>query len=152
MNLDRKIPPPIAAIILASAMYWLSEFGSNQIFPTSIKNVLLSTFLGLGLIFDGYSVFLFLKSKTTINPLNGGNVNQLVTAGLYKTTRNPMYLGLTFFLLAFGFHLNTGLPLALVIVFIWYITIFQIIPEERELDLIFGVEYKKYSKNVRRWL
>jgi protein-S-isoprenylcysteine O-methyltransferase Ste14 len=94
----------------------------------------------------------FRRIKTTVNPLHPERASSIVTTGIYQHTRNPMYVGIAFVLLgcfvAFGgLSALIGLP-----AFIWYITRFQIIPEERVLSAKFGGEYTAYLASVRRWL
>lgn len=63
-----------------------------------------------------------------------------------------MYVGMCFLLLAWAVHLSALLPLAGPILFILYMTRFQIKPEERILTKLFGQEYVDYTARVRRWL
>ena len=63
-----------------------------------------------------------------------------------------MYVGMVFFLLAWSVFLSTLLPLAGIVVFVLYITRFQIQPEERALERIFGEQYSAYCARVRRWI
>ncbi len=94
----------------------------------------------------------FRASRTTINPLKLDHASALVTGGVYRVTRNPMYVGVMLLLLAWGIYLSSLLSLAGLPVFVMYITRFQIQPEERVLRNIFGEKYSSYEKRVRRWL
>jgi protein-S-isoprenylcysteine O-methyltransferase Ste14 len=94
----------------------------------------------------------FKRAKTTVNPLHPERASVVVTTGIYRFTRNPMYVGISLVLLGWfvafgGLSALVGLPL-----FIWYITRFQILPEERVLEAKFGAEYTQYVLSVRRWL
>lgn len=76
----------------------------------------------------------------------------MVTEGVYRYTRNPMYLGLACATLAWSLYLQNIAALLFVIAFVAYMTHFQIKPEERALQALFGDEYTKFSSSVRRWL
>ena len=78
--------------------------------------------------------------------------NSLVVKGIYKFTRNPMYLGFLLWLLSLGFFLGSLTSLVLVLGFVLYMSYFQIIPEESILEDKFGKNYLEYKKNVRRWI
>ena len=95
---------------------------------------------------------LFAKFKTTITPLKPSNSTALVTEGLYRYSRNPMYLGLLLITIASTIWFGTWLGITINIVFIFLINFLQIIPEEEALLEIFGEEYEEYKKNVRRWI
>jgi protein-S-isoprenylcysteine O-methyltransferase Ste14 len=77
----------------------------------------------------------------------------LVTSGLFKYTRNPMYLGLSSILLASCFYFSSLLGIIVYVpFFILYITVFQIIPEEEVMKSLFNDEYLDYCSKVRRWI
>ena len=105
-----------------------------------------------GASLDLLGVVAFLRSKTTVNPLQPGKASALVTTGVYRMTRNPMYLGLLLLLTAWAIHLSVLWPFLGPVLFILYINRFQIVPEERVLRSLFGDEYAAYASRVRRWL
>jgi protein-S-isoprenylcysteine O-methyltransferase Ste14 len=94
----------------------------------------------------------FRRANTTINPVKIEAASSIVTNGIYRYTRNPMYVGLTLLLAGWAIHIAVPFVLLGPLVFILYITRFQIIPEERVLTSKFGGEYRKYQERVRRWL
>jgi protein-S-isoprenylcysteine O-methyltransferase Ste14 len=94
----------------------------------------------------------FRRAKTTINPVNIGAASSIVTSGVYRYTRNPMYVGLALMLVSWAVHIAVPFTLVGPVVFMLFITRFQIIPEERVLTSKFGGEYRKYQERVRRWL
>jgi protein-S-isoprenylcysteine O-methyltransferase Ste14 len=87
-----------------------------------------------------------------MNPTKPSATSSLVTNGVFRFTRNPMYLSLLLYLVAWAVYLANWLALLLVPVFMLYITRFQIKPEERALSAQFGPEYASYKARVRRWL
>lgn len=106
----------------------------------------------VGALISGAGAREFKRAKTTVNPLHPERASAVVTSGIYRFTRNPMYVGIALVLLGWFVFLGSlsalvGLPL-----FVWYITRFQIRPEERALEAKFGAEYISYLESVRRWL
>lgn len=105
-----------------------------------------------GLAFDLLGVWAFRASRTTVNPLKPERASAMVTGGVYRVSRNPMYVGMALLLSAWAVHLSALVPIAGPPIFVWYITHFQIRPEERVLKGIFGDAYSAYAQRVRRWL
>lgn len=94
----------------------------------------------------------FRRARTTVNPMNPGAASSLVVKRVYSLTRNPMYLGFAIILLGWAVFLSHPLSPVVVPGFVAYMNRFQIIPEERALDALFGSEFKAYRARVRRWL
>jgi protein-S-isoprenylcysteine O-methyltransferase Ste14 len=110
------------------------------------------TLAAAGLGFDLAGLFYFVRARTTINPLKPASTSSLVSSGVYRFTRNPMYLGMLLVLLAWAAFLSSVAALLVAPLFVLYINRFQIIPEERILASKFGAEFAAYKKKVRRWL
>lgn len=149
-KLELKIPPLIVTLVFG-VIIWaapvLFEFGGNGIF------VFLSIFLFLvGTLVSILGVIEFREVKTTVNPMSPKDSNHLVVKGIYKYTRNPMYLGFLLWLLSFSVLLRNPISLTVIVLFVIYMNMFQIRPEENVLEEKFGKEYLKYKENVRRWL
>ena len=72
--------------------------------------------------------------------------------GVYRYTRNPMYLGFLWVLFAWGIFLGSLVALMGLPIFVWIITQFQILPEEKVLAEKFGQDYQTYLSEVRRWM
>ncbi len=94
----------------------------------------------------------FKRARTTINPFKPQNTSSLVTSGIYRLTRNPMYLGLLMVVLGWATFLCSAFALLGPVAFVAYIARFQIVPEERVLSAKFGSGYSEYLARVRRWL
>jgi len=97
-------------------------------------------------------VMSFRRARTTVNPLKPETSAALVSTGVYSFTRNPMYLGMALALFAWAVYLSSVWSLLGPVLFALYITRFQIVPEERALDGLFGASFAAYKKRVRRWL
>tara|TARA_B000000609_G_scaffold21192_1_gene13103 strand:- start:55 stop:378 length:324 start_codon:yes stop_codon:yes gene_type:complete len=106
----------------------------------------------VGIFVFAAAVSSFKKQKTTVNPISIENASSLVVSGIFKYSRNPMYLGMLFVLLGLAFKFNVIGGLLFTGIFMLFITIFQIKPEEVAMEKLFGQEWKDYTKNVRRWL
>ena len=147
-----KVPPVAQVIITAAAMY-----GTAKIMPSLQFSLSGSTVLAVGLGVMGMSlgvmgVTQFRKAQTTPNPQALEKVSSLVTSGIYRYSRNPMYLGLVLILLGWAFYLSHFLSFVLLPVFILYMTRFQIQPEEQMMARKFGKTYQAYLNKVRRWI
>jgi len=149
--LELKIPPPILVISTATIMsgMWYCQFC-----PLSNPLHLLVTIIcgTVGFVFWITGMIQFGKSGTTIATTHPEKASLLVNTGIYRYSRNPMYVGVSLFLFALGIFLDDGLALLMIPLFVVYLTYFQIIPEERALEKRFGDEYHEYKKSVRRWI
>lgn len=152
LSLDHKVPPPVIAIVVATGMWGLSALGPHILLVSPFRQIIIALLVAIGLTLDVLGILSFRRARTTVNPLRPRQVSSMVTDGVYRYTRNPMYLGMATLLLAWAVHLS-ALPSFLgVVIFVLYITRFQIQPEERALQAVFGDEYLAYTSRVRRWL
>ena len=150
--LELKIPPPGYALIIGLFMWLLNKHFPVIHFIESPWNKAGLVLIVLAFTMDLSSLFLFFKKHTTPSPFSPDNASTLVTTGLYKITRNPMYVGLLIILTGYAIWLGSLTPFGLLPVFYWVITNMQIKPEERILEKKFGQEYLDYKSRVRRWL
>jgi protein-S-isoprenylcysteine O-methyltransferase Ste14 len=150
--LEHKIPPPVVGAVVAAGMWGVSALGPQLSIAAAPKYLAVALLVAAGLAFDLLGLLAFQTSRTTFNPLKPERASALVTGGVYRITRNPMYVGAALLLLAWAVHLSAVVPFAGPIVFALYITRFQIQPEERVLKHLFGESYTAYAARVRRWL
>ncbi len=106
--------------------------------------------VGVGVAVAG--VVSFRLVKTTVNPLKPETASSLVVSGIYRVTRNPMYLGALIVLIGWAVFLANALGFFLVPSFVLYLNRFQIGPEEKALTALFDSEFTAYCARVRRWL
>ena len=148
--MNNKIPPPIVTLAFGLMIYF-----SRNIFP-DINNIIFYVlslfFIILGPFILISAVRSFKAEQTTINPININNASSLVISGVFKYSRNPMYLGMVFILLALSFRFNLVGGILFTSIFIMYITKFQIIPEEAAMKSIFGEDFNEYKNKTRRWI
>ncbi|MDP4299390.1 methyltransferase family protein [Leptothrix discophora] len=150
--LDHRIPPPAIGALVAWGMWGLAGQGPSLGLAPAWQSGLVATLVLSGLAFDVAGLLAFRASRTTINPMRPQRSTALVTGGVYRLTRNPMYVGMALLLTAWALHLGAWLALAGPVVFVLYITRFQIQPEERVLAGLFGDAFMRYAAQVRRWL
>jgi protein-S-isoprenylcysteine O-methyltransferase Ste14 len=151
-SLELKIPPPVVALLFALLMWLTPSLGPPLGMPAAIRIglAIALAFVGQGISISG--MVSFRRAKTTINPVNPSAASSLVSSGVFRLTRNPMYVGLLVTLLGWAVYLSNPLAFAALPLFALYIHRFQIVPEERVLFSLFGAEYAAYMGRVRRWL
>ncbi len=150
--LDHRIPPPVVGVIMVAAMWGVSSVGPVFAIPPMVKYIAIALLAAAGIAFDVSGILAFRAARTTVNPLKPEQASNLVTAGIYRVTRNPMYVGMALLLLAWAVYLSALLPFAGIVAFVLYLTRFQIQAEERVLERLFGEQYASYAARVRRWL
>nr|WP_317199355.1 isoprenylcysteine carboxylmethyltransferase family protein [uncultured Psychrobacter sp.] len=150
--LELKVPPVVQVVVSAAAMYGVSKVASSLQFSIEGSTVLATGLGAIGLGLGVLGVAQFKKAQTTPNPQALEKASSLVTSGIYRYTRNPMYVGLTLVLLGWAFYLSHYLAFIILPVFVIYMTRFQIEPEERAMTRLFGTAYQSYRAKVRRWI
>ena len=151
-SLELKIPPPIVALLTAVIMWGLSRLSPALAIPHDLRIWLAVSIALPGIAIDIAGAVRFFRAKTTVNPLKPQKSSSLVTSGIYRFTRNPMYLGMLMALLGWCVYLAAPLAFLGPVFFMLYIDRFQIAPEERVLTGLFGDEYTAYCNRVRRWV
>ena len=149
LNLKTKIPPPLITLICILIIYF---FEKEFIFFEDWNIYISGFFLLWGLIIIAFAVFKFAKTKTTVDPTKPSKTSSLVISGIYRTTRNPMYLGMLFLIISFTFYKLSLVGAIVIPSFIFYINKYQIEPEEYEMRKKFGENFEDYSKKVDRWI
>lgn len=151
-KLELLLPPPVVAIVAAILSYLVYKTGWGNFQLAEAKNAIASIFWLFAALLGMFGIKQFRKSKTTIHPEKPENTIVLVTTGVYRWSRNPMYLGLALGLVGWCFFLQNFLALIGPLFLISYLTRFQIQPEEKILKKKFGEKYQKYIETTRRWL
>lgn len=157
MRLALKVPPIIVLILVGLTMLAITHVWPHDtqlLHPMLLlwfkvaAGVVAILAAGVGI----WPVVQFRLANTTVHPNFPERASKLVTTGIYRYTRNPMYLAMLLALLAWSFWLAQPLPLAGPVLFRWYITRFQIEPEEQVLRDLFGKSFVRYCSEVPRWL
>lgn len=150
-SLELRLPPPLVLLIVAVVMWGVSRVTpASDLPPWHTTLAIILALLGVSIAIAG--IVAFRKAKTTGSPTKPQAASALVVTGVYKFTRNPMYLGLCIVLVAWTAYLWSGWALLGPVAFIGYIGRYQIEPEERALSAHFGDDYREYRSRVRRWL
>jgi protein-S-isoprenylcysteine O-methyltransferase Ste14 len=150
--LELKVPPPAVAVATAALMWLASRSSPTLAFVFPAGDLLAVGLAAFGLIVAISGVVTFRRARTTLNPTKPEASSSLVSWGIYKITRNPMYLGLLLVLTAWAVFLSNWLAVLFLPVFVVYINRFQIVPEEQALTSLFAHEFVTYRSRVRRWL
>lgn len=140
-------------MLIIGLIMWLV----SEIFPTltvawlhSVVAAVVIALLGIAVSLTGIATFR--RARTTIDPKHPAEASSLINSGIYRYSRNPMYLGVLLVLVGWVFYLGNLLSILGIFIFIAYVTRFQIIPEERLLEEKFQAKFLSYKNNVRRWL
>jgi len=150
--LENRIPPPL--VLAAGAGFawacaaWLPQASVDL--PGGSRAAAFVAVAGLGI--DLAALVSFLRAHTTVNPLRPHNVSALVTGGLYRFSRNPMYVGQALLLAGWTMWLGNLAGLLAVPAFVAWIDRLQIAPEERALEAAFGQSFRDWASRVRRWI
>lgn len=151
-SLEHRIPPPLV-LLGAAAVMW----GAVSLVPQAQLSIPRRQGCGLGCAALGAvialtGVWAFRQRGTTINPLQPEQASALVATGIYRFTRNPMYLGMWLALLGWALFLSNAAALVGLVLFVVVLNRLQIAPEERILARLFGGEFEAYCSRVPRWL
>jgi protein-S-isoprenylcysteine O-methyltransferase Ste14 len=150
--LELKMSPVMTAALLAVLMGLLARHTPGFALISELRMAALIVFIGTGAAIGFAGVWSFRRARTTVNPWRPHASSALVVSGVYRRTRNPMYLGLLLALLGWGLYLANAYALLLAGTFVPYMNRFQIRPEERALEQAFGQDFPDYCRRVRRWL
>jgi protein-S-isoprenylcysteine O-methyltransferase Ste14 len=151
-SLELRLPPPVVAV-LAGLLMWLAAKALPALdFHVPAHSALAAAIGIAGLLVGVVAFFQFRRVGTTPNPLKPHESTTLVMTGMYRWSRNPMYLGDVVILVAWALWLANAAPFVFLPLFVAYINCFQIAAEERVLRSRFGAAYVDYCKRVRRWI
>ena len=146
------MPPPVVAATAALLMWLLALPFPSLDLDLPARNAVAGIFAALALLIGAAAIYGFRKARTTIHPMRPQESSALVTGGVYRATRNPMYLGMLLILIGWAYIVANIAALAMLPLFVAYLNRFQIAPEEKALQARFGAEFEQYKGKVRRWL
>ena len=147
-SLENKIPPLIILMFSLLLTFFLKNL--LEVFTFRYQIFISLLFLCFAILFFLTGIIEFRKHKTTLNPLIPEESTTLVKTGVFKLSRNPIYLSLLNLLIAFSIYLGSFLGLFVIPLFVIYMNLFQIVPEEKALLKLYGKEFENYCLNVRR--
>ncbi len=146
--LETRLPP----LLLLGLLLLLAWIVGGPTFDFPGRAILGVTAMVAGLGLKIAAALAFRARGTTVNPISPERSAALVVDGLYRVTRNPMYLGSALILAGWALHLGAWVAVLTVPFFVLYMNRFQIGPEERALSALFGADYDAYRARVRRWI
>ena len=150
--LNLKVPP-LALVLLVGAAMWIVTWAVPAFgFMFPARDLFAKAAVAVGAIIAGLGIVSFRRAKTTVNPMKPNSSSALVVWGIYRLSRNPMYLGFWLILIGWAIYLSNLLAFLLLPFFIWYMNRFQIEPEEQALTSLFGQAFLSYRSRVRRWI
>lgn len=142
-------PPRIAQffVLAAALMHWAIPLSQLQVYSNQVLGIILGVG-GFGVMMWGW--WLFKRFDTAICPT--AKTDCLVTSGVYRVSRNPMYLGVVGMLLAVAIFVGT-FPFYLATAAYFLVMNNVFCPyEEHKLSEAFGDTYISYKNKVRRWI
>lgn len=151
-RLELAVPPLLLMVVLALCMLAI-----DYAMPSFSYHFTGKTWVGLAFVAGGVAAALagvnaFRQARTTVDPRNPDQSSRIVDQGIYGWTRNPMYLGFALSLLGVAIVVGNWMAVLLAVLFVPYMNLFQIRPEERILAGKFGDDYRSYAARVRRWI
>lgn len=150
--MELRLPPLAQLLIFAMAMGVIDRTVPGPGFALPAHALLPAVVALLGVAIALAGVFAFRAHNTTVDPRYPQNTRVVVASGIYRASRNPMYLGMLLLLSAWGLYLASTGPLLLLPAFVLAMNVLQIRPEERVMRQQFGKQYDAYCSRVRRWL
>lgn len=150
--LELKIPPVAVGVVCGTAMWLLRLAVPAGHFEFRGQRGGALALAAAGVAIAALGVVAFRRARTSVNPLSPDAATSLVATGIYRRSRNPMYLGMLLVLTGWALYLRNAAGFIFLPAFMLYMNRFQIAPEERMLAARFGERFRRYQTEVRRWL
>lgn len=149
MKRKRILPPTylIVSIIAIIALHFLFPILKIISFPWSVIGIIP---LFIGIIINLVADKAFKRHGTTVKPY--GESTSLITDGVFRISRHPMYLGMVLILIGISILLGSLTPFLVAMTFAVIMETVFIKVEERMMSEVFGGAYLEYKKKVRKWL
>jgi protein-S-isoprenylcysteine O-methyltransferase Ste14 len=151
-TLELKIPPVALTLLFVGMMWLLSASAPSLALALPWREATAFLLWSAAFAIASAGLLEFYWAKTTVNPVTPEATAAVVTSGVYRFSRNPMYLGLLLALIGWAVWLSHLLAFVVLPLFVLYMNRFQIEPEERALSVKFGGQFREYKRSVRRWL
>ena len=152
MKLALKVPPPVQALICGILMWVADKQLPGGQLESAIQLPMAILFAISGIVLVVISMLAFRRASTTVDPFHPEETSHLVVDGVFRYSRNPMYVSLLLVLISWAIWLGSIYNVAVLALFVTYITFFQIKPEEEAMRFLFGESYEHYCEKIRRWI
>lgn len=149
---DLRVPPLVVVVLFAGVAWAGAQVWPRLTFLFPARVVIAAALAIIGVVISALGVISFRRAGTTVNPIKPESSTTLVVRGVYRFTRNPMYLGFLGLLAAWVVWLGNASGLLTLPAFVAYMNRFQIRPEEAALQKRFGEAFVAYTRRVRRWI
>lgn len=150
--LELKLPPLPLALGFGILMWAIDRWLLVQSDRSVVRTAMALAIFAIALVVLVAAIVSFRKARTTVDPMHPDAASVIVTAGIYRYSRNPMYLAFLLALIAWAVYLGNVVAALVPLIFVVYMNRFQISPEERALRTRFGASYEAYLRMARRWL
>lgn len=150
--LELKVPPVLVAFFVGAAMLGVARLMPRLSFVLPGVLAIAVSLAAVGAAVALAGVLAFRRQRTTVNPMTPGASSSVVSSGVYRYSRNPMYLGFLLALAGWAVYLSNAGAVILLGVFVAYMNQYQIKSEERALLAKFGASFMQYQSRVRRWV
>jgi protein-S-isoprenylcysteine O-methyltransferase Ste14 len=147
-----KLPPVVVAILAGLGMLLIDRLLPSLRLASPILDTAVLVFTLIGVLIALGAMVSFHRARTTIDPRTPEASARLIRSGLFAWSRNPIYLAMALLLLAYAARLGHPVAAGMVPLFMAWIQRYQIRPEERSLEALFGEQYRDYCRKVRRWV
>ena len=151
-RLELLVPPPVVLGVCGLLMWLSARALPAADFALPARGALAIAAGIVALAVFTLALFQFMRARTTVNPMKPDAASALIVDGVFRLSRNPIYLADLGLLLAWALWLANGAALVVLPLFVAYLNRFQIAPEERALAARFGAAFAEYRRAVRRWL
>lgn len=143
--------PPVWLLVFAVIAYWQADaFSLGLSLSHPVTQLLAGLLVGAGLLLILLAAVEFRRHKTTIVPHQ--EASHLVQTGIFKRSRNPIYLADVLILTGLVLRWDAVLSLVLVPILFWVLESRFIVPEENRLRRKFRADFARYMQKTRRWL
>ena len=147
-----RVPPPLiflGLVVIGPLLDRVFDLAPlNMARPVQIVLVLLLVAGGLAVVLAAMRGFA--RAGTRVEPWAPSSA--IVSDGIYRHTRNPMYVGMTLVMLGLALIIGSAMSLAMVAVALLIVDRLVVRREEAYLEAKFGADYRDYRQRVRRWL
>ena len=150
--LELKVPPVAQFLVFVAGMWLSARYLPALDIAIPGRTLFTVLFIVLGGIVAVPAIAALHSAGTTVDPRDPGKATRLVVRGVYRYSRNPMYLGLLLLLIAWAVYLSNLLAFLFLPLFVLGINRLQIRAEEQAMEKQFGDEFRAYRESVRRWI
>lgn len=144
--------PVLLVTLMVALMFMADRWFAAYRFGLEYQGLCAFIIFASGVLIVTAGGYAFKKASTTVNPMTPEKTTQLVTSGVYRLSRNPMYVGFFLWLTAAVIYIGNVVNLIFLPVFVLVANVLYIRPEEEALRILFGDAFTEYVSMVRRWI